>query len=1022
MKSFLSRYGGVNWVVNAYDDWVFGPRPSRDPDGGWECPGSIIDETVLSLPEILAPDGKRIRIVDPSIRDIPKNDPSFCRVSRTTHLYEIWSRLVVDGVPSKKKILIGKFPKMVGSMTKEIYDAGFFIIDGGERAFVNKESKRFDAKRFYETDGKVHCVDINSLDSPFTMKLNEKTKSLTIEMGFSPNKRKLDFFEIVRALGEKRTIEEMWAGEHLDVVHLLTVCSKDLDASVASERVGEAFSGSLKGKSAKRLRFDAQSVVSSVLLPFLGPDSEKQEYLRRVAIELAQFCLGLIGSTDVDAMENKRIDTAGKIVARLVRLGLRKSWSKTSDSLSRMTHKSGFVDYERYIIKDAVEKICSAAMKTGALTAQIVPRRANWWESIATCRRVTANVSASGYVVGPRLFHGTSYGFYCACETQEGERTGLSRETAMFFKVSPRFDSRKLREEITKADLPPGDTDIFVDSSLVRSSVDYHQSMEICRLLKRKIAKYAGLRRETKDLFFDTSEGRAIRPVWIIPSTIDDDGDFDELVSQGKIEWVDALQVKTIYIATGKQRIEKFHTHVELHPTSVLGPSAANIPFLDRNPGSRNLFGSHVRHQAVGDPYPFAKLTKMRNNHNRFDTDESHRMWYPQRALCDTIPGRLMKSNDHPCGWNPVVFVLAKPKGQEDSMGISRRQLDFGAATSESEVSLLFRVDLETEMFGNAGNYPKIDTDGTPRVGETFMPDEIVVSKQTKDGRDANGWKWPKHFPGTVRAVARDDQGKISVRFAWTRRPNIGDKFATRHGQKGVMNFVIEDEDTYWTKDGLTPDLILSPAAFPTRMTIGNLFETLCGKLTSIRPPDGYTTTGCGGSIADCTPYSDTFDYKAVQEAMRSHGYQPKGHETVYSAKTGLPLEAQVFIGPTFVQRLTHFSFTKCYARGRGSKNPQTGQPPKGRSNDGGLKLGEMETKAQQAYGAASALQTAFLECSDGVEVSICISCKDMRLFTLDGRCMKCGNMEKTDKIVPRAFLLLRDELKVSRIKAELSV
>lgn len=979
MRSFFQTYGGARWVVDAFEDWIFSEH-------------SPLRKTIRELPEVKTKDGMLVSLRDAEIVPTPQQTPHSCRLQRQTYSLDLMCSLCVNGERMPGKICVARIPRMVNENS---FDAGYFIIDGVERAFVNRESMRYDVPKFKHVPSKnkyAWYVDLSSLDAPLTMTHYSHTKRVTLAIGFDHVQIPLHI--LVRALDPNAVAPEEEKEE------------EDEEEEDAMFAMGKALlKNRVDGLSRARVCAHAKDTLEHRVLPYLKDFKEKSEFLLSVSSDLMDFAHGKRDPTDLDAMENKRIDTAGKFIARLTCAQIRDVWTRAKRS---MFPRSDAKDAHKCVRPDVVLYHVCKQMKSAFddKCASVLPRKASWQEALSVVRRVNADVGEASVSPGPRMFHGTWYGFYCACETPEGARTGLSRDTALFFKCSPHGDASAWRDFISAQSFTSGLGRLFINRSECVKDANVEDMERACRKYKRERDPYASVVRRGRDVLVDVTEGRALRAVWTPNSSRRDYGSFHDLIRNGEAEWIDAQESAQILIST---------THViqnqymELHPCSLFGLSAANIPFADHNAGARNLFGAHVRHQAVGFPYPYCPEP-------RFDTDETHRLWYAQRALCDTEPARLMQSHTYPNGWNAVIFVLAKAHGQEDSMGIAKRHVDLGAGVIETEISMEETVHFPTEWFGRANEHAKLDVDGLPRVGEILYPNDVIISKRNALG-ETSVVRWTKKFPARVRHVCRTGDVTVLIKLAWRRTPEIGDKLASRHGQKGVINFFVYDETTYWTKDGVTPDIIMNPAAFPSRMTMGHMFEMMCGKINALRPPPKWTARGCVESPTDCTPYSSTFSFERAQDMLREAGFQHKGHELVYNGSTGeLMKDCHVFIGPAFIQRLVHFSFTKCYARGRGARNAQTGQPPKGRRNDGGLRLGEGETKAAEAHGAASSLRTAHMECSDGIEIWMCASCHEPNSKF---PCALCRGESMYKKIVPRAFLLLRDQLRVARVWAD---
>merc|ERR1712029_788051 len=203
----------------------------------------------------------------------------------------------------------------------------------------------------------------------------------------------------------------------------------------------------------------------------------------------------------------------------------------------------------------------------------------------------------------------------------------------------------------------------------------------------------------------------------------------------------------------------------------------------------------------------------------------------------------------------------------------------------------------------------------------------------------------------------------VKVRTRTTKVPQIGDKFASRHGQKGTIGITYRQEDMPFTADGLTPDIIINPHAIPSRMTIAHLIECLLSKVAALTGQEG-----------DATPFTDV-TISSISEILESSGFQKRGFEVMYNGHTGKKLRAQVFLGPTYYQRLRHMVDDKIHARARGPLQVLTRQPVEGRAGDGGLRFGEMERDCMISHGAASFLKERLFEVSDAYRVHVCQKC-----------------------------------------------
>ena len=229
-----------------------------------------------------------------------------------------------------------------------------------------------------------------------------------------------------------------------------------------------------------------------------------------------------------------------------------------------------------------------------------------------------------------------------------------------------------------------------------------------------------------------------------------------------------------------------------------------------------------------------------------------------------------------------------------------------------------------------------------------------------------------------------DGQRFVKVRVRNIRIPQVGDKFASRHGQKGTVGFAYRHEDMPFTQDGITPDIIVNPHAIPSRMTIGHLFECLLSKVGALSGEEG-----------DATPFTDV-TVEDVSMRLHKMGYQKRGNEAMYNGHTGRRLKARIFLGPTYYQRLKHMVDDKIHSRARGPIAKITRQPLEGRARSGGLRFGEMERDCLVAHGTANFLRDRLFWNSDAFRVHLCDSCGMFAHADLDNQVFSCKHPECT--------------------------
>ncbi|KAK4133940.1 RNA polymerase-like protein [Trichocladium antarcticum] len=470
------------------------------------------------------------------------------------------------------------------------------------------------------------------------------------------------------------------------------------------------------------------------------------------------------------------------------------------------------------------------------------------------------------------------------------------------------------------------------------------------------------------------------------------------------------------------------YTHCEIHPSMLLGICASIIPFPDHNQSPRNTYQSAMGKQAMG--------FFLTNYSRRMDT-MANILYYPQKPLATTRSMEFLKFRELPAGQNAIVAIACySGYNQEDSVIMNQSSIDRGLFRSlffRSYTDCEKRVGINiVEMFEKPNRsdtlrmkhstYDKLDADGIVAPGVRVSGEDIIIGKTCPINPDNAelGQRTAQHIKRDASTPLRstesgiidqvivttnqDGMRYVKVRVRTTKVPQIGDKFASRHGQKGTIGVTYRQEDMPFTAEGITPDIIINPHAIPSRMTIAHLIECLLSKVSTLKGMEG-----------DATPFTEvTVD--SVSSLLREHGYQSRGFEIMYHGHTGRKLRAQVFFGPTYYQRLRHMVDDKIHARARGPLQIMTRQPVEGRARDGGLRFGEMERDCMIAHGAASFLKERLFEVSDAFRVHICEICGLMtpiaNLTKQSFECRPCKNKTKIAQVqMPYAAKLLFQEL-----------
>ena len=493
--------------------------------------------------------------------------------------------------------------------------------------------------------------------------------------------------------------------------------------------------------------------------------------------------------------------------------------------------------------------------------------------------------------------------------------------------------------------------------------------------------------------------------------------------TQGVIEYMDASEQSNSMIAMNQEGLKNStlrFTHCELHPSLILGPLALSIPFSNHNQSPRNVFSGAQAKQAVG------LFTS--NYNNRMDTF-ANVLRYPQKPLIRTRYTKHIFNDKLPSGINTIVAIASySGYNQEDSIIFNKNSIDRGLFNSS-----YYRTYDATELIGEDGstnekicnplkfpvaniknglNYSKLDENGIIPEGTKLDGGDVIIGKCTYIGNGTlidDSVTIKKTDVGRVDKVFTfEEYGSRTcrVRIKSEREPVLGDKFGSRHGQKGVMGMMFKQEDMPYTKDGIVPDIIINPHAIPSRMTVGQLIECIMGKSCCM--------LGCEG---DATPFTD-FSLENLRKVLsETCGFEENGNEILYNGKTGEQLDVDIFIGPTYYQRFKHMVKDKVHSRSIGPNTNLTRQPAGGRARDGGLRIGEMERDAVLGHGATLFLKESLMERSDLYAIYICKNTGTISLVNPEKNIWKSIGSERGmnfNKIyIPYAMKLLIQELNV---------
>lgn len=634
--------------------------------------------------------------------------------------------------------------------------------------------------------------------------------------------------------------------------------------------------------------------------------------------------------------------------------------------------------------------------------AQVL-NRLTFSSTLSHLRRLNTPIERSGKQARPRQLHNTQWGTLCPAETPEGQAVGLVKNLAMMSYISVGTAAEaiagvleeyqtEMLHEITP-DAIKDATKVFLNGTWIGINRDPDTLTANMKHLRRdgNINAEVSVVRDIREreLRVWTDPGRVCRPLLIVDNyrlkltrnhikklaadqdqlvpSGNDSGEvysWQNLIEEGVVEYLDAEEEETAmiqmnFLDLAQPRMnDNFvinYTHAEIHPSMILGVSGSTIPFPDHNQSPRNTYQAAMGKQAMG--------IYISNYQLRMDT-LAHVLYYPQKPLVSTRPMEFLHYKQLPAGQNTIVAIATySGYNQEDSIIMNQSAIDRGLFRSvfyrsykdqEENLGNNLKESFErpqreeTMKMKTASAYDKLDDDGLicPAtrcsgsdiiIGKTAtlpMPDEEALSMQrhTKIDSSTSMRSNEDGYVDQVLVTTSEDGLKFcKVRVRVVRIPQIGDKFSSRHGQKGTCGITYRQEDMPFTQEGIVPDIIINPHAIPSRMTIGQLIECLLGKVSAITGHEG-----------DATPFTEA-SVNDFSRRLHECGYQLRGNEVMYNGHTGRKLEAHIFIGPTYYQRLKHMVDDKIHSRSRGPVQILTRQPVEGRARDGGLRFGEME-------------------------------------------------------------------------------
>jgi DNA-directed RNA polymerase II subunit RPB2 len=778
----------------------------------------------------------------------------------------------------------------------------------------------------------------------------------------------------------------------------------------------------LVDQSRTRSRPEVVRTLHDMLFPHVEVDPDVGALYRRKAYQLGRLlrmameqALGLTQPTDRDHFRFKRLQTSGDLcfgefrrifreTSRTMLLELDKKVNQyeranyAGDKLVNVLQPENLSFYwKKYRLLSEFLKSFKGSWGGAEGIAQELSR-VSYAGVISHLRRTNLQMDRTSNKKEPRRFHASQMGLMCPVDSPDGRNIGYIKALAIMARISTPLSMNVVRAMIKPYIRPivfvhpstwqPTWTPVFLNADLVGVCIGKTEEMH-AHLVKerraRKLTLSLGWDRVANVYTLTCDGGRPIRPVY-------QEGVTAERVRAAEkweqisdlIDYLDAEEQNITRLS-----IEPFHPKLqsEIHALFTLSALTGIIPFSDHNPGTRNAFAIAQTKQTCSWFHT--------NYLKRFDTIAVTAV-LPQVPLTQTwVYREIMGAGGcMPHGENVLVAITTYMGfNQEDSVMINSSAMKRGLFQTVYYHSYDFMEDMtdpaaqiHTEFANPAANplykdsvkrkeglnYEHLDAEGVILEGTELTEDMVLVGIvapiQDMNGK-ITGYRDVSVKPkrgqhGRVESVyryaTRDGLKGVKIRVAEERYPVLGDKLGSRHSQKGTLGIVLPEEDMPFTARGVRPDLLFNPHALPTRMTIGHWMESSWSRLALKL-----------GAFIDATPFTTTDSLPTLKQIMMENGFEPYGTETLYNGQTGEMMEADIFMGPTYYQRMKHMVEDKVNARSTGPRKLLTRQPLEGRADEGGLRIGEMERDALVAHGMAKFTRESMMERSDAAVVQL---------------------------------------------------
>ena len=927
---------------------------------------------------------------------------------------------------------------------------GYFIINGNERVLIGVEdiAPNKIIVTFDDNLGKKSAMaKVSSVRHGFrsrtTVEKPENYPSISVSF---PGAINVPFGFLSHALGltNSEIMELFDEDTRAEILPTLTEESSDEAFKKLCRKISF-------GHAEEYQELRTEQTIDNFLLPHIGNNRKDRKAKAKFLAIMAKKAIRLLQKNrtedDKDHYQNKRVRLAGDLLQELFRVSFSMLLKDIKYQLEKQYTRKRDVNVSNAVRSRTMDERIEFALATGNWTggrsgiSQVLDRT-TFLSSISHRRRISLLLEKTRPHFEARDVHATQWGRVSANETPEGKNCGLVKNLTVGAIVSKERDDSKIREKLEKiCSQSKYNTDVYVNGVLMGSHPEPGKLVENLREERRngKIPYDTSIVYEEKnnEVQIYSDVGRVMRPLIVaknldkkanamIKDVIEKKAKFENLVNKGVVEYLDAAEEEEAYIAITKDRLTKEHTHIEITPSILVSIAEGYIPFANYNSAPRVEMASAMAKQAVGIPtvsFP-----------SRLDT-LMHVMVYPQRPMVRTDISEIFHFDKMPAGQNFVVALLSyKGYNMEDAIVINQSSIERGMGRStfyrtytaeevhyhgaQQDRFEIPKEDVEGHL--SADVYKNLSSDGIILPETEFKGEDVLIGKTAPPrfleeismfGRIAERRREASVTANEMESgwvdsvvLTETDEGNtmVKIKTRSPKIPEIGDKMASRYGQKGVIGMIERHEDMPFTNEGIVPDLIMNPHAIPSRTTVGHLIEMLGG------------TAGClDGRFIDGTTFENEKE-KNLRTILEKSGFKNSGKQILYDGRTGEKIEAEIFIGVVYYQRLHHMVSNKIHIRAKGPVQMLTRQPTEGRAKHGGLRFGEMERDCLIGHGASAVLRDRLLEESDKVKVPVCSKCGVIAIRDYERNklyCPVCRDSQVYEVEIPYAFKLLAAEL-----------